>query len=1212
MKLKSIQISGFKSFADRTTIFYHDGITGIIGPNGSGKSNIIDAVRWVMGEQTSKNLRADDASDIIFSGSQNRKPISLAEVTLVFTNDGIQCPAEFMHLPEVSIGRRINRGGEREYFMNREPCRLKDIIDFLSAIGLGSKSYAIIQQDKRDRIIQASPDDLREILEETAGITVFKTRRKEAEKRLESTNERLKNLGDIEIELSRQKESLTEQVQKASEKIKLTQEHKAIEIELIQNHVGFYRSMETKIKKEMESKQSEMLEANKDAAVWESEANYLKTEHLELTQQIKSFENKLDDHKIALTKYEERQENYKRRKDERSTQRDRLTQEIAEERVNLRKEEEKKATALAEVEKAETDLRRMDELIETQHAQLEASDEALQVERLKGEEVRLEMRAIESARNSVRVKNETLLESIAKYNQNVQKVQENERAYHVNRTQIAADKEELASQLRNTAQGLDEIVLKRSSLEHKLHQERSGLEDAQQTRDDLKQKYLEVNSFASSLEKLMESNAGLSDGALMLKEKLSKKISGFLFDHVSLHSEDEPLLEQAMPLLFQSAIVESVDEFIDVIDKAEELETSRIGMLVKDYIAPFSPQEAKVQKEILALPGVRCVGKRLEKLNWPSAQHIFERIFICQDEWVMWKAKKASKDFLHFVFLTERGTLCSGPHEISFGSFEGNNNSQGILNQKRKYAEALVLKEDYQAQLATQEGALFALNETRVQIETQLNAVLSQLEKEKGESIKLSSTLENFNLQLQHVDENIARMQDEKKRLEQEMDELRAQFAKNQTQIETLDTDFKKLERDLNDFEIDFFDKKSQRDELATKLQTHKSNHTIVSERQGMHRRSYEEICFQLTRMQQRLDNQSMQLEELKTQLNQSDSETMHLETEVASLQKQVAALESQLDFLVNKEDEVTEKLRILERQLQTQKDSTSSKQKFITEKQVELARIEAILETALKEAFDKHKITANELPTTALNNFENKNKLEAKAKEIEQKLANLGAVNERALEEFKEVNERLNFLVTQKQDIELSMQELLSSIRDIEETTKYRFKEIYDKVNIEFQKIFPVLFPGGHSELHLLQEENLLTTGVEILVRLPGKKTQNMSLFSGGEKALTAISLIFSLLKTTPAPFCFLDEVDAPLDEANVGRFNAVLDALSGEFQFVVITHNRRTMEVLDTIYGISMNEPGVSKLVSVDLSEVPEHLRKKQKVAIRAPGGTAAVEIN
>jgi chromosome segregation protein len=291
---------------------------------------------------------------------------------------------------------------------------------------------------------------------------------------------------------------------------------------------------------------------------------------------------------------------------------------------------------------------------------------------------------------------------------------------------------------------------------------------------------------------------------------------------------------------------------------------------------------------------------------------------------------------------------------------------------------------------------------------------------------------------------------------------------------------------------------------------------------------------------------------------------------------------------------------------MRSQKDIYETKQKKIVEKRMEAARYEAICDTAKDEAREKFgpgfldKFEADALPVEFEGSQSEYKNIEKVIKELHQKITDMGPVNERALEEFKDVMERYNFLVSQKEDIERSLVDLNNSILKMEEVTVEKFKEIYEKVNKEFQVIFPILFPGGSAELHLLDEQNWLTTGVEILVRLPGKRLQNMSLFSGGEKALTAISLIFSLLKTTPAPFCFLDEVDAPLDEANVGRFNGVLEALSNEFQFIVITHNRRTMEVLDTIYGISMTEPGVSQLVSVDLSQVPEHLRKKQKAAI------------
>ncbi len=478
MKLKSIHISGFKSFADRVNIQYHDGITGVIGPNGSGKSNIIDAVRWVMGEQTAKSLRADDPTDIIFSGSQDRKPLSLAEVTLIFSNDGLHCPSEYMHLPEISIGRRINRGGEREYFMNREPCRLKDIVEFLLSIGLGSKSYAIIQQDKRDRIIQASPEDLREILEETAGITVFKVRRKEAEKRLSSTSERMKNLAEIEQELVRQKESLSEQVEKASLKLSLNQELKDKEIQLIKNHVGFYRNIASKIKKEVDSRSNEIQLSTIEASEWETIANDLKSTQLELTQQIKATENQLDDQKISLTKYQERSENYKRRHEERISQKDKIKKELSEEQLNLKREEQRQSQLMVDIEKLGISLQKIDTEKESFQERLEELDESLQVDRMRGDEIRSEMRAIETSRGTLKARNESMLDTISRYNQQIQKVTDTYHSSSQTRVQIAADRKGISDNLSKVSIGLDEVVSNRNLIESELEKIKKKYEQA--------------------------------------------------------------------------------------------------------------------------------------------------------------------------------------------------------------------------------------------------------------------------------------------------------------------------------------------------------------------------------------------------------------------------------------------------------------------------------------------------------------------------------------------------------------------------------------------------------------------------------------------------------------------------------------------------------------------------------------------------------------
>lgn len=1204
MKLKSIRISGFKSFADRTIIVFHDGITGVIGPNGSGKSNIIDAVRWVMGEQTAKSLRADDPADIIFSGSQNRKSISFVEVTLVFSNDGQHCPSEFMHLPEISICRRMYRDGKREYFLNGEACRFKDIVDFLLAIGLGSKSYSIIQQDKRDRIIQASPEDLREILEETAGISVFKVRRKEAEKRLESTAEKLNNLTEIETELSRQKESLREQVEKATQKIELTKELKEKEMELVRNHVGFYRSLCSKIKKEIDFKNAEIQQSVVETIEWETKANDLKSEHLELTQQIKSAENELDDHRIALTKYQERSQNYKFRFEEQKKQQQHLENELVSERENLKREEERKSQVLIELDGMESELKKIDGRLEALEIRREEADESFESEQSRSEEMRSEMRAIETMKNTICTKNSALLESISKYNQNLQKITESESQNTGSRGQLIADRSVLLDQLGQISKDLDKAVLERSQIEQELNFIQGEFERAKQDRDSAKEKHLECASLFHSLQKILESNSGLSDGTVLLKEKLSKNLFGFLFDHVSLHKDDELILESSIPELFQSALVENIDKFIDILDKAEELDISRIHLLTKDLLFPLSVSEKKVQDEILSIPGIRCVGKRLESIKWAPAAHLLEKIFICKDEWILLKAKKICGELHNFIFITERGAVCEPNGNVYFGRLLAEGETSGILQRKREFAQTKILKEQLESQLASKEGALFLLSERKRGIEEKISHLSTSLEKEKIESIKFTSQIEHFDLQISHIDENLNRLKEDKKRILDDISVMKEEYGKNLETLDKLTEEYQSIESDFSEFELMLADKKALQNEITLKIQSTKSERAVISERGANNRKNYEEICFQIKRMQQKVDGFAMQIETLKEQVIQVQNESEHLTSEMTRLEKQVKTSEAKLEHFVSTEDEIAEQLRVLEGKLKSQKDWAAGKQKFITEKQLELARCETILETALNDAFEKFGLAPEQLPYDASNDTHLKNAIEQRIKELNKLITELGAVNERAVDEFKDVNERLIFLLDQKQDIERSIQELNASIHEIEETTKIRFKEIFDKVNVEFQKIFPVLFPGGHGELHMLNEEDLLTTGVEILVRLPGKKMQNMSLFSGGEKALTAISLIFSLLKTTPAPFCFLDEVDAPLDEANVGRFNDVLEALSGEFQFVVITHNRRTMEILDTIYGISMSEPGVSKLVSVDLSDVPPHLRKKQKAAIRAGG--------
>lgn len=1208
MKLKSITMHGFKSFADRVTVQYHDGITGVIGPNGSGKSNIIDAVRWVMGEQTAKSLRADDPTDIIFAGSQSRKPLSMAEVSLTFSNNGSRCPPEFLHLPEVSIGRRIYRSGEREYFLNKEPCRLKDIVDFLMAIGLGSKSYAIIQQDKRDRIIQASPDDLREILEETAGISIFKTRRKEAEKRLESTGEKLRNLGEIETEITKQVENLSEQVVKAQRKLELQAELREKDITVISNRIGFFRSKAKKLREEIEAKAKETQAQTMEAAQWETEANELKAEQLEVTSQIKDLENTFDEKRLALTKFKERLSHIANRKTERIQFKANLSQDIASERENLHREETRHTEMLSSLEAADLELRKLDGETEHLQYQLEEADESLQVERIRGEELRSEIRGFEDGTKLLRSRNEVALAAIEKANQALSRAEIQLQEFAHQRGQLAADRRSIEVQLGTLSSGLESVAHERATLDAELNILNDGVESAKAQRDAAKERLLEVSTRASGLQKMVGGSDGLSDGAKLLREKLSHLVQGFVFEKVTVHRDDEEALERALPDLLEAALVNSGDVLVDVLDKVEEAGGSRVGLLLTEVLSPLTSTELDAKNKILIHTGIRCVGDRLSRCDVPALRTLFDRTFIARDEWLLFKAYRLIPAELRgqFMFITDRGTLVSGTREIGFGE-SADGAGQGLLQRKRELQELETERESAQASLAALEGGLFEKDDRRKKLLARISEIDTQLSREKVEALRLTSQMETFDLQIRHLDENISRVENNKAETQSEIEESRQQYARNQGEIDRLENERSQFQRDLQDFESELTDKKERRDEIFNEINRRRTQRATIMERQSNFRRNYEEAKYHLQRLRDKVDRGLAQLTDLEAQIAQAGEELQGSEREIGHLEEETRRLETELDQSQGQEAELSERLRVLESRLKTQRDHDSARQKFVAERQVELGRFEMVLETSLKDAKERFNLEPTDFPNEAEDNPQLVSELEKRMRQINAELAELGAVNERAVDEYREAEGRRLLLVQQKADIETSVQELYKAIAEIEETTKTRFAAIYEQVSTEFVKIFPVLFPGGSAKLQLLKPEDMLTTGVEIMVQLPGKRMQNMSLFSGGEKALTAISLIFSLLKTTPAPFCYLDEVDAPLDEANVGRFNSVLEALSGEFQFVVITHNRRTMEILDTIYGISMAEPGVSRLVAVDLSDVPEHLRKKKASQSGARSGAS-----
>lgn len=1209
MKLKSISIVGFKTFADKVHVQFHDGITGIIGPNGSGKSNMIGAVRWILSGNSAKNLR--DPTEIIFAGSQNRKPSSMAEVILTFTNDGAGCPPEFMHLPEVSIGRRLFRDGGREYFMNREPCRLKDILDFLLAIGLGSRGLSIIEQEKRDRIIQATPADLRTLLEETAGITIFRQHRAEAEKRIASTQEKLRSLADIEHELTQQSEHLNEQVQKVTRKRDVMRQLRESEIRLLCQRVGTFREIATRLRDEINHETQRGQEETIASSEWETRANELKAEQLDLRTHLRRLEEELEDKRITYTKYEERRNQSSQRASERSQRRKTLEEALTNERALLVDEEKRANDSMQELEKNEQNLKVFDGEIETLETSIEQVDENLQVERIRGEEIQSEIRAVEELISTLLVRNEILLERIEKANKTIQRIESQTHEEQAKLQQITADKGEIEVQLSGVSDSLARVTNEKSAIEAELGTLKEQITDKTERRDQAKEHLMNTSSMLTSLQKLDAANEGLSDGTRVLREDLRDNVTGFLFEKVSVHPEDEAVLEVAVPDLLEAALIDDQESLIDVLDRAEEVDISRVAFVVRDWLEPLTEDEDAASKRILAVQGLRSVGARSTSTD-PRLTPLFARMFVGRDEWLVTKAiREAGPLAPSFIFITERGALIQAGRNISFGR-RAEGDASGLLHRKRQIAELEAEKKEVQKELASAEGVLYEIDKRRREFESEIAKINEKLSEEKVETLKFTTALESLSLQERHLREAMTRVDTEVSGIRQDISRDRETYSHNQSQVDNCEEDLAGYKAQREDHESTMSDLRERRETVMTQIHTRRSDRAVIVERTENCRRRYDDLQINAARLRQNIDRSINELAVLESLISDSGDEDQALDRELIRLRAEILEVEASLEGCLAREAELEEELRMAESRLRDQKDAQAARQRKINEKGLELARIEAVLTTAEQEAEERFGLAQTDLP----NKVEDPNpaiekNLDRLIHKLREEVETLGPVNERAVEEYEAVEQRRQFLDTQKSDIETSLTELAKAIEQVEETTKIRFQEVYEAVNREFMVLFPTLFPGGEGHLNLVDPEDLLNTGVEVLVRLPGKRMQKMHLFSGGEKALTAISLIFALLKTHPAPFCLLDEVDAPLDEANVGRFTKVLGDLSEEFQFVVITHNRRTMEVLDQIYGITMQEPGVSKMVSVDLSEVPNHLRKPSAKPTQAPARAGATQM-
>ncbi|MFW7381849.1 MAG: chromosome segregation protein SMC [Oligoflexus sp.] len=1195
MHLKKLIVSGFKSFADKVTLHFDDGITGIVGPNGSGKSNVIDAVRWVMGEQNAKHLRGQTATDIIFAGSDKRKALGMAEVTLVFDNAEASsfCPPEYRHEPEISLTRRLYIDGQREYLINRKPCRLKDIVGFFATTGLGGRSYSMIQQGQVDRILNAKPEDVREILEEAAGTIVFRNRRDSAQKKLAATNDNLSRIEDIVLELSRQLEALKDQVEKAKAWQNLSSQLKTKELSLFaHNFYHFTAKLQestlkvesatdrevsslteiSRLEAQVEHLQQTLAEADPDLDLLREDISKLREEIARAESSAMTAMNAIENGEKRLIEIEE------------SSKEDQADLDLARERA---------ARSEAEYDKAQQELQHFQDLLESFQAEVDEVEETARVFDNRSEEAEQEIRSIDRRLES----NGLRCEAIERERQRLH-TDGKEQAEKIERLQDELQDLEIAvseaqHQVDERQAYLDQDFQHKQELEDQFSQLEVELKDMTGQRDDCKERFLNQRARYVSLQEL-EKEA--SDIHTLLKQLLevepaaSELYHGFLTDFIAFQDDAAqwPAHARRSFELWSERLLVSDFERLNRLNRlVGEQQLGAIPVTVLQGLR--ADQDAAIQEWVerqQAIPLYRFLT--IEPSAPSRVAHLLNRVFLLEKDHL----DEASLELLPagMIVFTANGVVLNSELDLLLS----HQHQRGVLSRKAELGELRQGLEESQSQLSVLEEQLQEKQTLIVQLREQLKELNETLNQKNRQAIELLGHLQTARQQYEHTHELLESAQQQRESLKQRDRQLMSEL------------------EELGEVRIGLG---QEREERLTEQVALREEFESIEERrmeiQRVHQRNQVEIAKLETKAQglrEQLEQNQSQQARLESTMGRRQEERRKIteEIELAKTREAQAKqemevylarreeLEEELAVRREKSSDILDELRKLESQLKVAREEYSQLQKNKSQQSFEIERLREACKALMEQAQERYHVDLLDFKIDFDPNFA-ADKQSKEVQSLRREIESLGAINMVAIEEYERLSERYNFIQAQKEEVQGSILLLEEAISEIEETSKEKFLTIFDVVNENFQNLFPILFPGGEARLEISDREDVLNSGVEIMVRMPGKTRRSMTLYSGGEKALTAISLIFALLKTKPTPFCFLDEVDAPLDEANVGRYNKVLEALSNRFQFIVITHNRRTMEVLDQLYGVTMQEGGVSTVVGVDMKkDLPDHLRK------------------
>ena len=1182
MYLKRLELQGFKSFADKTILELMPGITTVIGPNGSGKSNISDAIRWVLGEQSMKSLRGTKSMDIIFAGTQNRKSLGFAEASLVFDNSDGALPIEYT---EVTVTRKIYRSGETGYFINKVPCRLKDVLELFMDTGIGKDGYSIIGQGKIDEILSNKSEDRRHIFEEAAGIVKYRTRKQESEKKLEHTKLNLLRINDILTEIEGNLEPLQIQADKAKKYLNLREELKSIEIGLFVYNIEKYKQELEKVVQDIDIMQTQCNDEEGRLERIKILKEELKSSIDEITETIenmsnigfesqKQIEQLNSDINVAKTRIANNNENndrYLKEIDEQNAKIQELKEEIEQKEAKKDNLKQNKEKFEKELNEKQEELDKLTEKLSSKELEIEGYKHTVEENTDKKYELQSEINA-----------------------QNI-----NYQNFEKRQAQIRQEMQSTISELDSTRLNKEDIAKQFNEIENKKNKAQNSLSEVAKQREDANQK---IKSFESNIN-ILSSEMRIKESRLKFlieteKEKegyiksvksllkdcenikeLGKGMNGVLANIIEVPDELQTAIEMCLGASLQNIVTETETDAKRLV---EHLRKNNLGRA--SFLPISSVKGRKLDKIKGNESGVVGIASDLVKYNKKYEQIILNllgRTVIVDN--MDTAIRVAKQNDYTFRIVTTEGDLINPSGAITGGSVAKKTvnilgRSKEIEKLEKEVNELKVKIKKLEDEKQEYEESIEGVLELSANLEKELQEIDITYATEKQKVISINENIEKLEKRLNRLKEEQANLEKQKEKAVSTKGDLQVEINKIIEQNEELSkiiNGFAELNKDdqkyIDDLNFDitnlkisvssFDESEASIQEIQERINQELENaHTSIENKNAQ----IEQIKKDNEELEKSIQDTLQKIEEVKESVNSSSSKIEELKKERAQKSEKLS----------KQEDEITVKFKVIE-DLKGQ----------LVKLDVKKTKIDEDINGVINKMWEEYELTPNN--AEQYQKPENVALTQKRVNNLRTEIRELGSVNINAIEEYKNLKDRYDFMSEQRLDLENTMSKLRKVISDMTQIMKEQFKEKFKVINKNFGEVFAELFGGGKAELTLEDEENILECGIEITVQPPGKKLQNMMLLSGGEKAFTAIALLFAILKINPAPFCVLDEIEAALDDVNVFRYADYLKKFTEHTQFLVITHRKGTMEAADSVYGVTMEESGISKLLSMKLKQ-------------------------